>query len=189
MIFFTADTHFFHENIIKFCNRPFPDMLSMNQQLIDNWNSVVTKQDEIYVVGDFIWPKHVAAQEVDKVLKRLNGDIHLIPGDHDMTQILNHIRPGKVVIHDKVHILTGLKDIEQIVMCHWPMRNWPASHYNSIHLFGHVHNGPKPDPLYAYGRSFNVGVDVWDFKPISLTQILEKVKVLGDNPNFIKKRK
>lgn len=186
MVWFTADTHFFHDNIRGFCKRPWIDVQTMNDALADNWNSVVGPSDEIYVIGDFIWPKGVAAQDVGRLLRKLHGAIHLIPGDHDMTEILNHIMPGKVRLHQQIHSV-HINEKERIVLCHWPMRNWPTSHYNSIHLFGHVHNNCKPDVLYTYGRSFNVGIDVWDFKPVSLTQVMDNVKTLGDNPNYIKR--
>jgi len=161
----------------------------MDNKLIENWNQRVQKDDEIYVIGDFIWPKYKSLGDVSKILNRLNGDIHLIPGDHDISKyVLSDAAPGKVVVHDKVHILTGLKDVEPIVLCHWSFRIWPQSHFNSIHLFGHSHNNNKETPLMEYGRSFNVGVDVWNYSPISLLTVLDKVKTLGDNPNFIKNR-
>ena len=189
MIYFTADLHLFHPNAIKLSGRPFPDMDTMHETLIKNWNDSIEELDEIYIIGDFIWPKGIVREKLNDVLRRLKGDIHLIPGDHDLTRYSQPKLSSRIYVHDKVHVLRGIKDVEPIVMCHWPMRNWPMSHYNSIHLFGHVHNNCRPDPFYAYGRSFNVGVDVWDFRPISLIQIIDKVKTLGDNHNFIKKNK
>lgn len=187
MIYFTADTHFFHSNIVSFSNRPYKSMTDMNDQLVKNWNDTVRDKDEIYVIGDFMWPKGFTDDERRELIFRLNGKIHIVPGDHDLpSDQMKKITNYSVLIHDKVHVVKEKDNV--FVLCHWPMRNWPSSHWNSIHLFGHVHNNYKPDPLFVYGRSFNVGVDVWNYRPVSLTQIIEKVNTLGNNPNFIKKR-
>ena len=52
-IFFIADTHFTEENIIKYENRPFPSVQDMNERLIENWNTRVSEEDIVYVLGDF----------------------------------------------------------------------------------------------------------------------------------------
>lgn len=188
MIYFTSDTHFFHDNIIKFSNRPYKSLADMHDQLINNWNSTVTHRDEVYVVGDFMWLKGgFSEDERRSLIFKLNGGIHIIPGDHDlpddqMKRITNH----SVITHNSVHIVRN-KTYGDVVCCHWPLRNWPSSHWNMPHVFGHVHNNNKKDPLHIYGRSFNVGVDVWGYKPVSIKQIMEKVNTLGNNPNFIKK--
>ena len=75
--FFIADTHFNHANIIKFCNRPFNDVLEMNEVMIDNWNKTVKWNDKVYHVGDF------AFGEAKHIIDRLNGKITLILGSHE----------------------------------------------------------------------------------------------------------
>ena len=54
-IFFTSDTHFHHDNIIRFCNRPFKDVYHMDEELIKRWNEKVGPDDIIYHLGDFAW--------------------------------------------------------------------------------------------------------------------------------------
>ena len=71
-IFFTADTHFGHKNIIRYCQRPFVDVDEMNEILITNWNNVVGKEDIIFHLGDFAMG---GSSEWAKLLQRLNGRI------------------------------------------------------------------------------------------------------------------
>ena len=81
MIFFTSDTHFGHENIIKYCNRPFSSAKEMDECLINNWNGVVSDSDTVYILGDFL--KNGDCQIINDYLKRLNGEKYLILGNHD----------------------------------------------------------------------------------------------------------
>jgi calcineurin-like phosphoesterase family protein len=74
MLFFTADTHFGHANIIKYCQRPFSSVEEMNETLIANWNRVVAAEDTVYHLGD------VALGDAKPVLDRLKGKIVLIVG-------------------------------------------------------------------------------------------------------------
>jgi calcineurin-like phosphoesterase family protein len=76
MIYFTADTHFWHSNIIRICGRPFADVETMNNVLIENWNSRATDQDEIYILGDFVFKGK--GREANDILKALNGKKYLI---------------------------------------------------------------------------------------------------------------
>ena len=82
MIFFTADTHFNHANIINFCKRPFSDVIHMNETIIKNWNSKVNYDDEIYILGDITISR--SGLEANKILERLNGKKYLIKGNHDV---------------------------------------------------------------------------------------------------------
>ena len=69
-VFVTADTHFGHENILKYEHRPFPNVHVMDKRLIGNWNSVVGKNDIVYVLGDCSF--HTKA-DTEKIIKKLNG--------------------------------------------------------------------------------------------------------------------
>ena len=81
MIYFIADTHFNHENIIKYCNRPFKNTYKMNEYIIQKWNSVVKKDDTVYHLGDVGFG---SLQEVKSLVERLNGTKILIKGNHDL---------------------------------------------------------------------------------------------------------
>ena len=84
-IYLTADLHFGHENIIKYCNRPFNDVHEMNNTLINNWNSIVNEDDLIFCLGDFSF------READRYAKYLNGEIILIRGNHDRSSNIKKI--------------------------------------------------------------------------------------------------
>ena len=74
-VFFTSDTHFYHGNIIRFCNRPFKDVEVMNETIISNWNNTVRQDDIVFHLGDFCLG---GSAEWTKILDRLNGKIYLI---------------------------------------------------------------------------------------------------------------
>ena len=80
-IFFTSDLHFGHENVIRFDNRPFDTVEEMDEEMIKRWNAKVGKGDIVYVLGDFIWK--AATNEAVSIIRRLNGQIILIKGNHD----------------------------------------------------------------------------------------------------------
>ena len=80
-LFFTSDTHFGHERIIQYCNRPFKDAAEMNEALIRNWNAVVPPDGTVFHLGDF-----AMGMDQDRtvgILSRLNGTIYLVAGNHD----------------------------------------------------------------------------------------------------------
>ncbi len=130
-IFFTSDTHFGHANIIKYCNRPFESVNQMDEVLINNWNSVVRPDDEVYHLGDFSFA------DPKKYVYRLNGKIHLIKGNHDYRRKDRlFLEAGIVWVKD----LFELKKVDpNIVLCHYAMRVWPKSHYGAWQLYGHSH--------------------------------------------------
>jgi len=79
MIYYTADLHLGHENVIKFGDRPFSDVNEMDNTLIANWRAVVRPNDDIYVLRDLIF----RCREPEAYLKQLTGRIHMIRGNHD----------------------------------------------------------------------------------------------------------
>lgn len=79
-MFLTSDTHFFHNQVISYCSRPWPNWQEMNEGLIANWNSVVGKNDRIFVMGDFHLGRNA---QVKDIVSRLNGRKILFRGNHD----------------------------------------------------------------------------------------------------------
>lgn len=158
-IWFTADTHFGHNNIIKYCERPFATIEEHDVVLMNNWNSVVKGGDTVYHLGDFGFL-------TERILPRLHGNIHLIRGNHDSVELQKHRRWNFV---KDVHRMK--KDGCIFFLSHYAHRSWPQMNHGAIHLFGHSH-GNLPD----FGRSTDVGVDRWNYTPVSIDQIIQKMK-------------
>lgn len=167
-VFFTSDMHFYHENIIKYSSRPFESVEDMNEKLISNWNSVVSKNDIVYDLGDFAFSN---IKNIKGILKRLNGKHFFIYGNHDHVICKNK----KTLLEEKLFFsIENYKSIKindkNIVLFHYGCRVWDKSFYGSWHLYGHSH-GTLP-PL---GKSVDVGIDSKfihdEYRPTSFDEI------------------
>lgn len=172
MIYFTADQHFGHKRICEYASRPFKSVYDMEFQLIRNWNSVVQRQDDrVYVLGDFAFARD--SGQVERLLEQLNGQKFLIPGNHDKKAVLK--AKGWAAVLPELYTLKtehNGKKIE-IVLCHYAMRVWKRSHFGNPMLYGHSHGSLSELPGV---QSFDVGVDAWDYTPVSLDQVMDKLK-------------
>ncbi|MCR6097180.1 metallophosphoesterase [Salipaludibacillus agaradhaerens] len=174
MKYFISDTHFFHENIIKFSNRPFDSVVEMNQTMINKWNSVIGQTDEIYILGDLV--VRGTGKQANEILKLLNGKKYLIKGNHE-----HYLDDPEF---DSSHF-EWIKDYysfkfnkKTFVLFHYPILEWNGFYNDSIHLYGHVHHKKKEYLRNILGsRAINVGVDVNNFFPISIEQVLSIVKL------------
>lgn len=180
---FISDTHFSHTNIIKYCERPFETIKEHDEQLIENWNSVVKKGDTVYHLGDFgFLPGASNIDYISKVAAKLSGKIILIKGNHD-----SHV--DKISRFEKVkdyHVISHNK--QKFILSHYPMRSWQFMNHGAIHLFGHCHaNMP---PLY---KSFDIGIDYIakyilrnlskeSYRPISMNEVVEYASTLEIQP-------
>lgn len=173
-VFFTSDTHFGHENIIKFCNRPFLDVEEMNDTLIRNWNSVVSDTDTVFHLGDFAFG---GSSVWNDTLSCLNGHIHLIIGNHDR----KNLRQG---YHNKFESINAQLQIEiennSIYLNHYPFLCYGGAYRDVWQLFGHVHSGPNQKTgkdnerlVNLFPRQYDVGVDNNDYTPISYNKVKE----------------
>jgi calcineurin-like phosphoesterase family protein len=168
--FFTSDPHFGHANIIKFCNRPFSSVEEMDEAMIERWNGKIKDGDTVYLVGDFSFHKPAKTQEI---IDRLNGHKHLILGNHD-----RHLKPNILECFDSVNQMLDIsvsdhelpRGKQDIVLCHYAMRVWNASHYGSWQLYGHSHGGLADEP---HRLAIDVGVDCHNFTPLSYHDIKE----------------
>ncbi len=164
--FFTADYHLGHANIIDYCNRPFKDVEQMNETIIKNHNARVKPTDTVFFLGDFCFRNTKGGKKgegeltkAEQYISRLNGRFVFIRGNHDFNNTLKTCIDGAV-------INLGGRDI---YLTHNPQDYEPNIHLNFV---GHVHGLWKVKKLKKGNILVNVGVDVWDFKPININEIL-----------------
>jgi calcineurin-like phosphoesterase family protein len=170
-LFFTSDTHFGHENIIRKCARPFSSAAEMDEAMIARWNDTVAPGDIVYHLGDFWFRSSVKA---GAYLDRLQGTIHLVSGNHDAETVPRFAtRFASVSLIAEVRVEGRL-----VVLCHYPMREWNGAWQGAWHLFGHVHGRLNHAPN---GYSLDVGVDSHDFRPWCVEEIA-RVFETRENP-------
>jgi calcineurin-like phosphoesterase family protein len=164
--FFTADEHYGHANIIKYCNRPFASVAEMDAEIIQRHNEMIGPKDVVIHAGDFTLSKKPFAENY---IRQLNGTHIFLKGSHDYW-----LKKSATVIWEK--------EIEgfYVVACHFAMRVWPRSHYNSWQLYGHSHGNLPP-----IGKQWDIGVDNNDFYPVSFNKVREIMQDRPDNPNFV----
>lgn len=167
MIFFTADTHLNHANVIKLAKRPFTTIDEMHNTIITKWNATVSPGDTIYHLGDFAltWGKK-HKNFIDDILSKLNGQKWLITGNHDRGEVYKS--PRWHMIRDYYELKVDIGGCrKRIVMSHYPLRVWNGMHRGSWMLHGHSHG----NLVDIGGLTMDVGVDVNGFKPVSLEQV------------------
>jgi calcineurin-like phosphoesterase family protein len=167
MIRFSSDPHYFHRNIIlpTYCNRPFlslegvPNVPLMNKTMLDNWNSVVKETDVTYLLGDFLLGPKIL---LGPTRAKLNGKVILIRGNHDRS-VSAMLAAGFDEVYNSLELdLDGYK----LYLSHKPVvsDDGPFDFY----LNGHIHERWK-----KLGKRINVGVDVWNFFPKTLQELID----------------
>lgn len=175
MIYYISDNHWNHANIIKYCNRPFADVDEMDFEMTKRWNEIVKAEDTVYYLGDFALGK---GEDIAPLVASLNGQKHLIYGNHDEKALSKHHQADWLSIKAEDYI----DDNGRIVwMSHYPLykkiitdkrnlvrpkatRNWDIS------LCGHCHN----EWQISDAGCINVGSDNYLFYPQTLDQLIEK---------------
>jgi calcineurin-like phosphoesterase family protein len=177
-VWFTSDLHFGHANIIDHCNRPYADVREMDAALVDNWNSAVGEEDVVYVLGDVAMGR---LTDTLPLVQLLNGTKFLVPGNHDKCW-RGHRKAGpqSVTLYERVGftVLEGQHIYGDWLLCHFPEagdshgfdrytahRPKLQAGFDAL-IHGHVHEAWKVN-----GRQINVGVDVWDYKPVAYQQL------------------
>jgi len=184
---FTSDLHFFHNNVIAYCNRPYTSVEQMNEMLVKNWNDLVQPQDTVYCLGDF----SLALRPVELYTPRLNGYKILIAGNHDWVHPAHKKSKGdrgpqiiqkyKDCGWNEIHTTLELDiDGKKVILCHLPYKGDSTDErYPKYRLedegkpviCGHVHQHWKTKITPKGTLMINVGVDVWDMKPVTLETI------------------
>ena len=164
MIYFVGDEHYDHyttaeRNIIKYAERPFTSINEMNKAIIRNFNSVVRSNDVTFHLGDFSLKGIGYKPWFEKMLEQLNGEHHLVLGNHDRMGAWDYVQVGFTTVHTALIF-------EEFVLVHDPVAS--ITRPDRIFLCGHVHQLYKTLP----GKNIiNVGIDVWDYKPVSIEDI------------------
>lgn len=175
-VFFTADTHFGHGGALGLYRRPFASVAAMDEAMIERWNAAVVPSDTVWHLGDFAVrqkPARVAA-----VLGALHGTKHLITGNDDgaattTCDLWASVGPYAEMVQD------GLP----LVLCHYAFRTWRGMGKGAWNLHGHSHGRLKPMP-----RQADVGVDGWDFRPVTWAEIVPRSRRRGNpSPNLLPK--
>jgi calcineurin-like phosphoesterase family protein len=159
-IFFTSDTHFGHGGALGLYRRPFPSVAAMNEGLVERWNETVGPDDEVRHLGDFAIRQQRGV--TTELLARLQGRKHLLTGNNDPPATTELDGWESVQAYAEIMV-----DGVALVLCHYPFRSWRGMAKGWINLHGHSHGRLKPQP-----RQFDVGVDVWDYRPVTLGEIL-----------------
>jgi calcineurin-like phosphoesterase family protein len=158
-VYFTSDTHFGDHRTLNIHKRGFGSVAAMDALLIERWNEAVSDSDEVWHLGDFARSGTAA----EGLLARLNGRKYLVAGNNDPPQ--TRAASGWASVHDYAEVeLEGCR----LVLCHYPFRTWNGQHRGAVNLHGHSHGKLKPLP-----RQHDVGVDVWDWRPVTLAKILK----------------
>ena len=169
MLYYISDPHFGHANVIWLCDRPFDDVEEMDRVIMENWNSRVSDEDEVYLLGDLAFRN---TRPVEEYLSSLKGRKHLIIGNHDRSWM-----PGfdtSKYFESVDNLLYIVDQGRQVVLCHYPMMTWPHVR-ESYMVFGHIHNNPDAQywPLIKMSElMLNAGVEVNGYMPVTLDELI-----------------
>lgn len=197
--YFTADLHLDHADILFHASerskrwlRPgdrsegrwqiSPDEIQdrvdkMNEEIVERWNSTIcSRRDTIYIIGDFAFRNH------NRWISQLRGKKILIVGNHDQMSAEALRNFTKVYSFGMDRKISG----QDITMCHYPMMTWESRSRKGWMLHGHVHGRMRwslPGRDARKGLILDMGVDVWDFMPVSFDQVREEMAVKQEELN------
>ena len=176
MIYYIADMHLGHENVLAFDKRPFQSGEEMTEVIVNRWNGCVAKDDTVYVLGDAFWRNEAQSMAI---FRRLNGHKHLICGNHD------RIKGNLGRLWESISRYEEIKDGDtMVVLFHYPIPFYNGQHRGSVMLYGHVHNSKEYDLLEKWKKELrkkeiptlmiNVGcmMPYTDYTPRALEELL-----------------
>jgi len=173
--YFTADSHFCHTNIIKYCKRPFKDVEEHDEELIRKWNEKVPEDGIVFHLGDVAFGNK---ERVDNILRQLNGNIFLVIGNHDWRRITTQHAWRFEEMTQQINMKIGKR---HIILNHCPLLAFSGAWRGedaTYQLFGHVHTSPYTDEgldqqrmKYLFTSQYDVGVDNNNFTPVSWSEV------------------
>jgi len=178
MEYVISDTHFYHNNIIRYCNRPFNNVSYMNDFIIKNWNSIVKEDDIIYHLGDFAigWDKEKYKTKKEcytDLMSKLNGQKILIKGNHDretdnfyldigFNEVYPYLEKGSILlIHYPIIIDNNAKRFMKDELIEF-INQFNINKYSEV-IHGHIHNSN-----YKPKKHRNVSIEMTEYKPVKL---------------------
>lgn len=179
-IYLTSDFHFGHANIIRYCRRPFASADEMDRELVRRYNDLVTDLDTVYILGDITMGRDLG------LAKKLRGRKKLLPGNHDKLPVEAYEAAGFEVLQQngakaREFMLDGYKLVHSPIPEIRPFFPGIADRAESFRelagggrlaaydrkcVCGHVHA-----IFRKLGTFVNVGVDVWDFRPVEFEAV------------------
>lgn len=175
MIYFTSDLHFNHDRDFIYKPRGFDSCWAMNRKIIENWNSIVTEEDDVYVLGDLMLGDNFIGK---RIISSLKGNIHVILGNHDTDQ--------RIKIYNELPNVVDIKFADRLrykgytfYLSHYPTFTGNLDQEKPLkarvlNLYGHTHSSEK-----FYEENFtmyNVALDAHDNKVVSIEDIIEDIK-------------
>ncbi len=176
-IFLTADTHFGHGAILRYCSRPFASASEMDEALFANWRACVQPADTVYHLGDVLFGNREQAQALGERIRRLPGRKVLVPGNHDwrhmalLAEVFDEVLPPLADV--RLPIPAGFEGAWNgwAALCHYPLSVWNGFYRGGVHFFGHVHAR-----MLDSDRRIDVGVDNAGYAPVRLEAVLERMR-------------
>ena len=166
-IWFWGDPHLGHINVLKLSNRPFGDITHHNDTLIDNYNRLIKTDDICYIMGDISFNQSLKSYE--QIFNRLNGKKWVIVGNHDSKKTLEICQKKGLILGWSENKIIDYKG-KRIFLAHFPFREWTGFYRGYYHLYAHTHGN-----LEDYKQSTDVGVDCWDYEPVSIDEVLKYI--------------
>lgn len=160
-VFLISDLHIGHESIPKFAGRMRGNITTVDehdQWIIQQWNSVVTKRDLVWVLGDAVFDKKKLP-----LIKKLKGIKHLVLGNHDEFSLESYLP-----YFNKV---SGFTKYKGMWLSHAPIHE--QSLRGRLNIHGHVHHKTLPDERYL-----NVSVEAVNGVPMPLDVALRRKSLL-----------
>lgn len=169
MIYLTSDLHFNHDRDFIYLPRGFNSIYEMNSAIIKNWNSLVEKDDDVYILGDLMLGDTSLGI---KCISQLKGNLHIILGNHDTDR--------RIEIYDTLHNVVDIKFADRIrygkwifYLSHYPVYTSNKNEKPIWCLSGHTHS--KEIFQEKFPQNYNVALDAHDNKLVSIEEIINNI--------------
>ena len=177
MNLYISDVHFGHRAVIDFEPRPFLDVEEMDNALIYLWNSRVTKNNQVYILGDMFFHNE---KPFSWYLRQLKGQKHLIIGNHDTKLLKDSDAMSYFVSVDYYREITDNQ--KHIVLSHYPIAEWAGFHRDTIQIFGHIHN--RTEGAFQYMKQFdnalNAAACINNYTPSSMNELIRNNQIFKE---------